>query len=99
MGDEQKYFTIQVKGEAMRFAPIPTDAAVMVQTLVSMGAGQNKILKGLMSVLEESSGEEQWDRLTDRVVSREVSLEDIMNVFKRLTERTAKNVQAPVDAE
>ena len=79
----------------MRVAPISTEEAVMVQTLVSMGASQGKILKGLMAVLHRASSEEQWERLSDRVVSLEVSLQDIMNVFKRLTERTAKNAPAP----
>lgn len=95
MGDEQKYFTIQVKGEAMRFTPISQDEAIMVQTLVAMDAGQNKVFKGLMATLRRASSEEQWDRLSDRVVSLEVSLQDIMNVFKRLTERTAKNAPTP----
>ena len=97
MGDEQKYFTIQVKGEAMRFTPISTPEAVMVQTLVAMDAGQNKIFKGLMAVLRRASTEEQWERLSDRVVSLEVSLEDIMNIFKRLTERTHKDAKTAGD--
>lgn len=112
MGDEpSKYFTIQVKGEAMRFTPIPDDEAKMVATLVAMDAGQSKIFKGLMAVLRRASSEEQWERLSDRVVSLDVRLEDIMNVFKRLTERTRKDAEttggldvastelSPVDAE
>lgn len=95
MGDEQKYFTIQVKGEAMRFAPISDKEATMVQTLSAMGVSHSKVLKGLMAVLQRASSEEQWERLSDRVVSLEVSLQDIMNVFKRLSERTAKNAPAP----
>lgn len=90
MGDEQKYFTIQVKGEAYRFTPVSEDDSVMIQTLVSMGAGQNKLLKGLMRILRDASTEEQWDKLSDRVVDREISLPEMMGAFKRLSERTAK---------
>lgn len=95
MGDDkQQYFTIQVKGEAMRFTPISSDDSIMVQTLVAMEAGQSKIFRGLMRILKDASTEEQWDRLSDRVVNRELALPEIMNIFKRLTERTVKASQA-----
>lgn len=57
MGDEKQY-TVQIKGTAYRFRPIPQDDLVMVTLVSNMGAHQTKTLKALSKVVASSAGPE-----------------------------------------
>ena len=85
MGDT---FTFQIKGEAARFAPISEDNIEMLHTLYSMGAPGLKIYKAMMTVLRECSSEEQWERLTDRVVEKQIGSKEIAEAIKKLMSKT-----------
>lgn len=90
MGDE-KYYTIQVKGTAYRWQPIPASDVEMLATVVNMGASTLKSYKALLRILAASAGPEQWDVISDRLIERELSTEDFSGVFKRLIERQRKD--------
>jgi hypothetical protein len=99
MGDD-KYYTIQIKGTAYRFAPLQEDDVTRVVTVINMSASPVKSLKVIMKVLAGSAGAEQWDEITDRLISGEVSVEDISGkLFKKLVERQKADQPAPADAE
>jgi len=92
MGDDT-YYTIQVKGTAYRFRPIPQDDLVMVLTVVNMGASAVKPLRALTRVLAASAGPEQWDTLTDLIIERRIVPQDLMDLFSELVKR--QNAGAP----
>lgn len=97
MGDEKQY-TVQIKGTAYRFRPIPQDDLVMVTLVSNMGAHQTKTLKALSKVVASSAGPEQWDALTDRLIAGEVTIEEItVGVLKRVVERQTKDESAAAD--
>jgi hypothetical protein len=97
MGDET-YFTIQVKGTAYRFKPIPPDDLAMVMTVVNMGASQTKSLKALGKVLADSAGPEQWDQIADRMVLREIPPAQLSEIFKAIIERQNEGPEAKKSA-
>ena len=90
MGDE-KYYTIQVKGTAYRWRPIPPSDVEMLATVVNMGASSLKAYRALLRVLAASAGPEQWDVISDRLIDRELSTDDFSGVFKRLIDRQRKD--------
>lgn len=96
MGDDT-YYTIQVKGTAYRFRPIPQDDLVMVLTVTNMGASAVKPLKALTRALADSAGAEQWDELTDRLIVKQVTPQDLMDLFSELVKR--QNAGAPAPAK
>lgn len=96
MGDEKQY-TIQVKGTAYKFAPISPEDATMLVTVMNMNASPTKSIKALMKALKVASGAEQWDAITDRMISDEITLQDLMDAFGKLMKRQGKD--APDDAE
>ena len=87
MGDEIEQYTIQVKGTAYRFRPIPQDDIAMILTVINMGASQTKTLKALGRVLGDSAGPEQWDAISDRLISGEIKPGDLSGIFKKVMER------------
>lgn len=102
MGDE-KLFSVQIKGTAYKFKPIPKEGLTLLMLVMNMGASQTKILKALTKVLGESAGPEQWDAITDRLIDGEVSIEDVSSsllktIVKRQTKAEADAVPAD-DAE
>jgi|GEM_PF-4813841 len=94
MGDDT-YYTIQVKGTAYRFAPVPKDDLVMVLTVVNMGASAVKPLKALTRVLADSAGPEQWDTLTDLLIEKRIVPQDLMDLFSELVKRQNAGSPAP----
>lgn len=99
MGDE-KYFTVQIKGTAYRFRPIPTAGLTLLGLVVNMSASQEKILKALTKVLSESAGKEQWDAITDRLIAGELGIEDITgNLLKTIIKRQGKDKAEPAAAD
>jgi hypothetical protein len=94
MGDET-YFTIQVKGTAYRFKPIPPDDLAMVMTVVNMGASQSKSLKALGKVLADSAGPEEWDAIADRLVAREIEPAELSQIFREIMKRQDQESARP----
>lgn len=91
MGDEKQH-TVQVKGTAYKFRPIPPDKLSMLVFVTNMNASSTKILSAVTNVLSESAGAEQWDAITDRLISGELEIQDItVKLLKTLTERQAKD--------
>lgn len=91
MGDEKQY-TIQVKGTAYKFKPIPPEDLAMVIVVMNMNASQTKTVKAIAKAVSASAGAEQWDEITDRLIAGEVTLEEVtVGVVKRLIERQAKD--------
>lgn len=100
--DDDKRYTIQIKGTAYRFKPISSEDLSMVVMVLNMGASQTKALKALSKVVSNSAGPEQWDALTDRLIASEVNIEEItVGVVKRLIERQKRDAlpDVPADAE
>lgn len=90
--DDDKQYTIQIKGTAYRFRPVPTEDLSMMIMVLNMGASQTKTLKALSRVVSNSAGAEQWDALTDRLIAGEVAIEEItVDVVKRLVARQNKD--------
>jgi len=99
MGDD-KYFTIQIKGTAYRWRPIPSDDLAKIIVVMNMGASSQKSLKALMKVLAKSAGPEQWDAITDRYIDGEIELAEYTNdVLRKILKRQDKDAPATDDAE
>jgi hypothetical protein len=97
--DDSKQYTVQIKGTAYRFTPIPSDDFERVVMVMNMNASAPKVLKGLTSILKRSAGDDQWDAITDRLIAQELDIEDVtVKLFRKLIERQSKD-QAPADAE
>lgn len=97
MGDE-KFYTIQVKGTAYRFKPLPPDDIEMVVTVLSMGASLSQSIKALAKGLEPSLGEDQWDAIVGRMTAKEITVADLVKVFQTLLKRQSKTPAAnPAD--
>lgn len=101
MGDDKQY-TIQLKGTAYRFRPVPQDDLTMVVFVMNMGASGTKTLKALTQVLATSAGAEQWDKITDRLIAGEVTIQEVtVGLLEKIVKRQTKNGDAPTadDAE
>ncbi len=101
MGDE-KYFTVQVKGTAYRFQPIPSDDLAMIMFVMNMGATGTKTIKAVAKVLSESAGAEQWDAITDRLIAGEVTIKEVsVSLLDKIVKRQKKDETAATadDAE
>lgn len=100
MGDEQKYYTIQVKGTAYRFAPLEPDDVKKVVIIAQMDPTGMKSFKVLSTVLAKSAGPEQWSELLDRYLAGEVTESEITaQIFGRLIKRQDKDGTAPAPAD
>lgn len=86
MGDE-KFYTIQVKGTAYRFRPLPDDDLNMVVTVLSMGVGLQHSLLALSRPLSASLGGEQWGDFIRRMVAKELTAADLTKAFETLLKR------------
>lgn len=98
MGDE-KYYTVQLKGVAYRFQPLPVDDVKRLVTALHLSLPGAKLIKALTKVLAESAGEQQWDAITDRYLADELDLEEFtVRLFERLIKRQDKDgALAPAD--
>lgn len=99
MGDD-KYYTIQIKGTAYRFQPMPLEDLERVVMIRNMNVSEMKLVKALTRVLAVSAGPEAWDAITDRYVAGEIGLTDFTtDVFKKLLKRQDKDAAPADDAE
>lgn len=93
--DDEKHFTIQVKGTAYRFRPLPDDDVNMVVTVLSMGVGLQHSLKALSQPLSASLGEEQWGQFVGRMVAKELTATDLTKAFETLLKRQTAAPKGP----
>lgn len=96
--DDDKQYTIQIKGTAYKFRPIPDEDLARIQLVFNMNASLPKTLKAITRLLKESVGGEQWDALTDRLIDKEITLDEMVSLpIKRLVERQVKDAKASAD--
>lgn len=100
MGDE-KYYTVQLKGVAYRFQPLPSEDVKRLGVALHLSLKGAKMIQALTRVLSESAGETQWDAITDRYLAGELELEEFtVRLFERLFKRQVKDDPATAeDAE
>lgn len=91
MDDDTKRYKIQIKGTAYTFAPISDDDIGMIHLVFNMNASTAKTLKALTKIMKESTGSQQWDELTDRLIEKEITLEDLVKPLKELLKRQTKD--------
>jgi hypothetical protein len=93
MGDNKQY-TIQVKGTAYRFQPIPLGDIEKVNLVLHMNASPMKSFKMLTRVISESAGPDQWDALTDLLIESQVTLDEITSqIFSKICKRQMKDMK------
>lgn len=97
MDDETRTYKTQIKGLAYSFAPFAKDDITMIVELSYMGASGSAYTRAAMQVLKGVSEPEQWAALTDRLVSREIGLEDLATAFTKLFERQVKELEKRSD--
>ncbi|MEU7010364.1 hypothetical protein [Streptomyces sp. NPDC046332] len=85
--DDTTHYTIQVKGTAYKFRPIPGEDLERLQILVAMGAPGGKLIKGMTRILEPLTSPEEWDALTDRLVERELAGSDLLDLIRTIAKR------------
>lgn len=89
MGDE-KYYTIQVKGEAYRFRPVSSESYERVALVQRMSVDQSKMLQAVTQALSAASVDDAWDKLTDRWVRGDVGTEEAtVGLLKTILDRQA----------
>lgn len=98
MGDD-KYYTIQVKGTAYRFEPMPPEEMAKFAIVANMGASPTKTIKVLTHVLGKAAGPEQWDAITDRLINDEIVMKDLVDLFGKLVKRQNKDAPPADDGE
>lgn len=94
--DDTKTFKIQIKGTAYQFAPLDLEAVGSLSVIMAMQPSPQVILKAAFKPLRAAADPADWDALTDRLVDGEVTVDDITDAMKKLTERTVKHLK---DAE
>lgn len=86
--DDDKTFTVQIKGTAYVFKAIPPEDMELIGVMSSLSVSNAKYVKLLTRVLADSAGSEQWDAITDRLISKEISIQEMtVQPFKALTEQ------------
>lgn len=101
MDDDARVYKTMIKGTAYSFAPFADDDIAMMAELTYMGASGRAYVRGAMKALQDASDPEQWGLLSDRLVAREVRLDDLANAFSKLFERQLKERAdtKPADAQ
>lgn len=92
--DEKKRYTIQVSGEAYRFAPLDLEALGRFQLIQYMDVSEGVALKAVMKLLEKSLGQEAWDTFSTKLVLGDIPIKDINTTFDKLLKRTMKDAKA-----
>lgn len=91
MGDE-KYYTIQVKGKAYRFKPLPAEDVERVMMINNLNVSNFKVISAITRVLKNSTGDEQWEEITDRYVNKDLTLREMtLDIFTKLVKRQGKD--------
>jgi hypothetical protein len=82
----------QIKGTAYSFRPFTVDELTLVAELRYLNTSNDRYMRVIMKMLADAGGEEQWETLTDRLVAREIGLDDLSNAFLKLFERQLKKM-------
>lgn len=99
MGDE-KYYTVQVKGQAYRFRPLDPTSLERIMLVQSMTSDQSKILKAISLALSEASVGESWAKLFDRWLTKEIATTEItVDLLKTLIDRQKADEKKPKGAK
>lgn len=94
MGDEQQYLKIPVKGETYTFKPVPPDDLERMVVIFNMGISPMRMMKAVTNTLQPLLSEEEWDRLTDRLVNREIGIRELVDAFQAVIKRQATDKPA-----
>lgn len=96
---EPRIYKTQIKGVTYSFTPFSEDDLSLVAELSLIGASGVTHIRQAMKLMEAASEPEQWQALTDRLVNREVRLDDLANAFKKLFERQLNEQREKTGAE
>lgn len=99
MGDDIEQYKTQIKGTAYSFRPFTADEISLIAELTYINASGGRYIKASMKLMEDASVEGQWEALSDRLVAREVKLEDLANAFKKLFERQVKTLEKSASSD
>lgn len=94
MDDEQRYFKIPVKGETYTFKPVAPDDLERMVVIFNMGIGTMKMMKAITNMLQPLLSEGEWDRLTDRLVGREIGVRELVDAFQEVIKRQTEDKPA-----
>lgn len=94
MGDEQRYFKIPVKGETYTFAPVPSEDLERAVVIFNMKVSPFKTMKAITNILEPLTSEEDWGKLTDRLVDKEIGVRELVDVFHEVIRRQSSDKPA-----
>lgn len=92
--DENKRYTLQIKGTAYKFAPLDLEAVGRLRIMSQMNVSDNLTVKSTMGLLRASLGDDEWDALAMRFVSGDVPLSELKPVFEKLLKRTLRDAEA-----
>lgn len=87
---DDKKIKVQVKGTAYTFKPLDMNEVARLGVIVAMDASQMILLKALLRIIQTAADKDEWDELTDRLAAHEVEPEDLVELFKKLSAKTAK---------
>ena len=93
--DDTRTIKFQVKGQAYTFAPLTEDQRTALVALSRSARGGQKMFR----ILELSMGEEQYDKITDRLIDPDDSLStsDFSKALERLIKESAKEFSGDDD--
>jgi len=100
MDDDSRTITMQIKGEAYRFAPLDPEDLGRYKLLGLMDVSDGVQTKALFTLLRKSLGDDVWDGLAMRFVTEQVPLKtELPRIFKKLVNAAVKDVQTSADGE
>lgn len=96
MGDD-KYYTIQVKGEAYRFRAIDPEDFERIALVQSLSVNSGKTIKAVTNALSGCALDDAWGLLTDRYLAKEITLQELTtDILSKLIERQTADENKPV---
>lgn len=90
--DDDKYYTIQVKGEAHRFKPVPPEDYERIALVQSMTVDSAKYLKVVTQALSNAAMGDAWNKITDLWVSGGLTTpEATVDILRALVTRQSED--------
>ena len=90
MDDEQRYFKIPVKGTTYTFTPIPNEDVERAVVIFEMKISPFKKMKAITNALQPRLSEEEWEKLTDRLVEGEIGIVELTETFHEIIRRQSQ---------
>jgi len=87
-------YKIPVKGTTYDFHELPTEETSRLVLVLDMAPSPHTIAKALFTTLAKAAGDGVWDQITERFVAQDIDLDDVTDIFRRLTQRMAKSAKA-----